>query len=384
MGGKLSLQRAENLFIAVSCMELFMGLLRMCRVTLPFSRYVLWAFTLVYAAVASIRQYSKRQKILFVVLLVSGVLLYWNTGLNKGVRAVFYLYAMKDVDMRKFFKSMLVVFVASTLLFAVLSGLGIMEMFIIKDVRSDRGFNGYRYSFGYESCNSLMAVVFLAMVCGLILRHDGRPWYVFAVTAGIYGLMYYLTDSRTGFLVGAAVFAGMLCLWFIHWERWADFAFGLFVLSVILMLVISVMAAIPVENGLMSLINRFISGRMSQLATYPCAVEYALPYVGNWRLFGNGSNHNDYDMGYIQIFYYYGIVPAVCYLSCVAGAAVKAWKDREAWKLVLLLGLCGYLFMESLYFSNFIPVDFLLVYSVSVLWGNPSFMDHKEGSFLHG
>lgn len=384
MGGKLSLQRAENLFIAVSCMELFMGLLRMCRVTLPFSRYVLWAFTLVYAAVASIRQYSKRQKILFVVLLVSGVLLYWNTGLNKGVRAVFYLYAMKDVDMRKFFKSMLVVFVASTLLFAVLSGLGIMEMFIIKDVRSDRGFNGYRYSFGYESCNSLMAVVFLAMVCGLILRHDGRPWYVFAVTAGIYGLMYYLTDSRTGFLVGAAVFAGMLCLWFIHWERWADFAFGLFILSLVLMLAISVMAAFHVENGLMSRINHFISGRMSQLATYPCDAEYALAYAENWRLFGSGSNHNDYDMGYIQIFYYYGIVPAVCYLSCVAGAAVKAWKDREAWKLVLLLGLCGYLFMESLYFSNFIPVDFLLVYSVSVLWGNPSFMDHKEGSFLHG
>lgn len=384
MGGKLSLQRAENLFIAVSCMELFMGLLRMCRVTLPFSRYVLWAFTLVYAAVASVRQYSKRQKVLFVVLLVSGVLLYWNTGLNKGVRAVFYLYAMKDVDMRKYFKSMLVVFVASTLLFAVLSRLGIMEMYVIKDVRSDRGFNGYRYSFGYESCNSLMAVVFLAMVCEFILHHDGQPWYVFAVVAGIYVLMYYLTDSRTGFIVGAAVFAGMLCLRIIHWERWVDLAFGLFILSLPVMLAISVMAAFRVDNALLSRINHFISGRMSQLATYPCDAKYALAYAENWRLFGSGSNHNDYDMGYIQIFYYYGIVPAVCYLACVAGAAVKAWKDREAWKLVLLLGLCGYLFMESLYFSNFVPVDFLLVYSVSVLWGNPSFMDDKEGSFLHG
>lgn len=389
---KLSLRRAENIFIAVSCMELFMGLLRMCRVTLPFSRYVLWAFTLAYAAVAAVRQYSKRQKILFVVLLAFGALLYWNTGLNKGVRAVFYLYAMKDVDMRKYFKSMLVVLVASTLLFAVLSRLGIMEMYVIKDIRSNRGFNGYRYSFGYESCNSLMAVVFLAMVCEFILRHDRQPWYVSAMVAGIYGLMYYLTDSRTGFLVGAAVFAGMLCLRLIRWERWPDLVFGLFILSMLLMLVISVMAAIPVENGLMSWINHFISGRMSQLATYPCDAEYALAYVENWRLFGNGSNHNDYDMGYIQIFYYYGIVPAVCYLSCVAGAAVKAWKDREAWKLVLLLGLCGYLFMESLYFSNFVPVDFLLVYAVSVLWGDYGeqeqqhqlFIDDKEGSFLHG
>lgn len=127
MSGKLSLQRAENIFIAVSCMELFMGLLRMCRVTLPFSRYILWAFTLIYAAVAAVRHYSRLQKLLFVILLAFGVLLYHNTGLNKGIRAVFYLYAMKDVDMRKFFKSMLVVFGASTLLFAVLSDLGSWE-----------------------------------------------------------------------------------------------------------------------------------------------------------------------------------------------------------------------------------------------------------------
>lgn len=370
MSGKLSLQRAENIFIAVSCMELFMGLLRMCRVTLPFSRYILWAFTLIYAAVAAVRHYSRLQKLLFVILLAFGVLLYHNTGLNKGIRAVFYLYAMKDVDMRKFFKSMLVVFGASTLLFAVLSGLGLMGRFTVKDIRSTRGFNGVRYSFGFESCNRTMAVVFLAMVCAFILHHERQLWYVFAVITGIYALLFYLTDSRTGFLVGAAVIAGMLCLRYIHWEKWADLVFGLFILSFLLMLVISVMAAFQVENDLMARINHLISGRMTQLTKYSCDVKYALPYAENWHLFGNGSNHNDYDLGYIQILYYYGIVPAVCYLACVVGAAVKAWRDSEVWKLVLLLGLSSYLFMESLYFSNFVPVDFLLVYSVSVLWGD--------------
>lgn len=370
MSSRLSLQRAENIFIVVSCMELFLGLLRMCQVTLPFSRYALWVFTLVYAAVAAVRHYSRQQRVLFVVLLAFGVLLYYNTGLNKGIRAVFYLYAMKDMDMRKYFKSILVVLVASTLLFAVLSSAGLIGIYMVKDIRNDRGFNGFRYSLGYESCNTLMAVAFLAMVCVFIEGHEGQPWYVSAVVTGLYVLMFYLTDSYTGFIVGAAVIAGMVCLRCIRWERWADFVFALFALSFLLMLVISVMAAFQVENGLMSQINRIISGRMTQLTVYPCDVKYALPYVENWRLFGSSRNHNDYDLGYVQIFYYYGIVPAVCYLACVAGAAVKAWRGGRAWQLVLLLGLSLYLFMESLYFSNFVPVDFLLVYSVSVLWGN--------------
>lgn len=370
MVNKLPSQKVENLFIAVSCMELFMGLLRMCQVTLPFSRYVLWIFTVFYAAVVSSRQYSKKQKVLFLILMVFGTLLYIKTGLNKGIRAVFYLYAMKDMDMRKYFMALLAVLVVSTLFFAALSHFGVFGIYTVKDIRSDRGFDGIRYCLGYESPNTTMAVVFLALICELILYHAKQPWYVYVIVTGVYILFFYLTDSRTGFIVGAAVIIGMSGIRFINWRWWTELVFAVFIMAFVLMLVISVLAAFHVDNGLMSSINHMISGRMTQLTTYPCDEKYALPYVGNWHLFGGASNHNDYDMGYVQIFYYYGIVPATCYLSCVVCAAVKVWKERAAWKLVLLLGLSIYLFMESLYFSNFVPVDFLLVYAASLLWGD--------------
>ena len=370
MTNKLNTQKIENIFIIVSCIELFMGLLRMCQVTLPFSRYILWLFTLFYAAVAAVRHYSKKAKIIFVILMVFGSLLYINTGLNKGIRAVFYLYALKGVNMRKYYKSVLTVLVVSSMFFAVLSILRVLENFTITDVRNDRGFNGVRYSFGYENPNRTMAVIFLALICELILYHEKQPWYAYLAVIGVYLLLYYFTDSRTGFMVGAAVVVGILCVRFIHWDGWTGVVFVVFIMALITMLTISVLAACRVENDWMLTINHFISGRMNQLEKYPCDTKYALPYIENWYLFGDGSNHNDYDMGYIQVFYYYGIVPAVCYLSCVIGAAVKAWKDGESWKLVVLVGLCVYLFMESVYFSNFVPVDFLLVFSVSVLWGD--------------
>lgn len=371
MASKLSARGAENLFLAVSCMELFMGLLRMCGITMPFSRYVLWLLTLFYAAVAASRRYTVREKAVFVILVAFGILLYVNTGLNKGIRAVFYLYAMKDTDMRRYFKAMLAVLVASTLLFAVLSGWGVMGAFTMTDVRADRGFDGVRYCFGYEHANSTMAVAFWALICILALCHEKQSWLLCAALTGSgYLALYYLTDCRTAFVIGVAVAAGMLCVRLVRWEGWPKLVFAVFALLFVLMLAISLMAAFHVENGWMAGIDHFISGRISQLTKYPCGEEYALPYVENWHLFGGRGNHNDYDLGYVQIFYYYGIVPAVCYLLCIVCAAVKTWKDGDAWKLVLLLGLSIHLFMESMYFSNFVPVDFLLVYAVSLLWGD--------------
>ena len=86
-------------------------------------------------------------------------------------------------------------------------------------------------------------------------------------------------------------------------------------------------------------------------------------------MFGSRQNQGGYDLGYVQIFYYYGIVPAICYLVFVMYAAVKAWKDKRAGQLVVLFGFSIYLFMENVYFSNFIPINFLLVYSAVIVWG---------------
>ena len=49
--------------------------------------------------------------------------------------------------------------------------------------------------------------------------------------------------------------------------------------------------------------------------------------------------------------------------------AVRAWKNKKTGQIVVLLGFCIYLFMENVYFSNFIPINFLLVYSGVIVWG---------------
>lgn len=84
----------------------------------------------------------------------------------------------------------------------------------------------------------------------------------------------------------------------------------------------------------------------------------------------SGINQGGYDMGYVQIFYYYGIIPAICYLAFILYAAVRAWKTGQTAQLVLLWGFSVYLFMENVYFSNFIPINYLLVYGAIIVWGD--------------
>ena len=108
---------------------------------------------------------------------------------------------------------------------------------------------------------------------------------------------------------------------------------------------------------------------MNQLELYTNTESYALPYIWNWHLFSARENKNWYDLGYIQLFYYYGTVLGCCYLAFVCFVVRKAWIRKDSLGILLITGLCIYLFMEARYFSNYLTSDYLLMVSALVLKG---------------
>lgn len=358
---------AERVFLVVSSAELFMGVLGICNVILPMSRFILWGFLAVYAAIALMGHYSRREKLLYGVLLLFGVMLYINSGLNAGIKAPIYLCALKNVDVRKYCKvsfTVLVVAFVSIASASIFAGFGNIYMM---DERADRGFHGLRYCFGFPHANITMAVIFAIMLLLLHLFSQEIKWYGYLILGAVYIGLCYLTDCRTAFCLGILILMLSICVRYVKWDGWNTAVFVLFLFTFFGMLLISLLAAFHYESAWMAKIDYAISGRMSQLAKYPGNVNCALPYVENWHLFGSRLNRGGYDLGYVQIFYYYGIIPAMCYLSFVIYAAVCAWKNKRTVQLVLLSGFCMYLFMENIYFSNFIPVNFLLIYSAVIV-----------------
>lgn len=150
--------------------------------------------------------------------------------------------------------------------------------------------------------------------------------------------------------------------------KWEDMIWKCYIVSMVMMSGISLLASIPIKNNLMIQLDSFISGRMEQLHTHPLNQEYASPFIENWHLFPNILNRDGYDMGYVQMFYYFGIIPALVFLAFVLYSMWCAWKQKDAIVMLVIWTMCLYLFMESRYFSNYIARDFILAISSIVLW----------------
>lgn len=358
----------EMLFFAVSAAELVMGVLSQCNVTLPFSRYILWCFFVVYIIVMLKGHYSYKEKLVLVGLLIIGTILYMKTGLNMGIKAPVYIYALKNVDIRKYYQISLLTLIVSfcVIVFAsVIAGFGNLYMV---DKRPYRGVNGLRYCLGFSNPNKPMAIILMMMLIFLYLYGEKIKWYIYVVIAGIYSLFYYLTDCKTAFILGILILTLSFGTGFVKWKGWSRSLFVLLLVALFIMLSISLLAAFHLQNSWIEKIDMFISGRMNQMEKRNGGENYLLPYVKNWRLFGTRLNKNVYDLGYVQIFYYYGIIPALCHLFFVVYSAFMAWKNRKPISLVILLGFTGYLFMESMYFSNYIPFNFLLIYCAVIMY----------------
>ncbi len=360
----------KKAFIAASCFELAMGILDMCKYEIPMKRIILWIFFFFYLLTALRNQYTKMEKGIFAISLILGGIMYVKTGINTGIKAPVYMFALKEMDIRSLFKSFLITMVIMIVAIFSLSLLGVFGSVYFYDVRKDRGFNGLRFCFGFSNPNMLQIALYGVLTYVFLLYGKNIKIIHWIAIMAIYLGITYMTNSQTGFLVGIFIGIAVLVVSRMNWCNLSNLLMILFVGTLMAMLGISFLAAADVEKGYwLECINTFISGRMNQLHLYTNDEIYALPFIDNWHLFSSRSNKNFYDMGYVQIFYYYGTVMATLYLLFVVRAVEQARRRKDSIGILLIFGLCIYLFMEARYFSNYLTRDFLLMVSAAVMWG---------------
>lgn len=366
-------------FIGVSCLELVMGILEMCNYELPLKRIILWGFFVVYLINLWGNDYTKAEMAAFVVTIILGILLYANTGINTGIKAPVYIMALKGIDRRK----LLQCFLWTSVLVAIIIMIGAL-FFGIGDVHfwvltKTKGISKACFCLGFSNPNRLQLLIYSILSCFLLLYGRNSNRIVLVSVGAAYFIMAYLTDCKTGMLIGIFVLVAVICVRKVKTAHLSDWIMALFIIGLVFMLIISFLAAAKVEKGFwLEQINRFISGRMNQLEYYTNEEFYNLPYLDSWKLFSDRNNKNSYDMGYIYIFYYYGIIMGAVYLIFVVNAVEKARRKKDSLGMVLIMGLCIYLFMETGYYSNYLTRDFLLMTSAVVLWGDYEETIHKH------
>lgn len=361
----------QYLFIIVSSAELFMGILRMCNYELPHKRTILWFFFFVYFICMLANKYSKKELLIFAFTFIAGVCLYINTGINTGIKAPVYIMALKGIDKRKLLQCFLCTCVSACVIIvigALFFGIGDVYFW---EVKKDNRIDKACFCFGFSNPNRLQLLLYGILTYFLMLYGRKGNRCIISAAMLAYFAMAYLTKCNTGMLLGIFAILAVILVRKINDPKFLNYIMIFFTTVLAAMILISFWAAVNGNKGkVLNLINDVISGRINQLGEYSNEEFYNLPYINNWALFSDRNNKNGCDMGYIYIFYYYGIVISLIYISFIINAVNRARKRNDSLGMVLITGLSMYLFMETGYYSNYLTLDFLLMTSAIVFYSD--------------
>lgn len=226
--------------------------------------------------------------------------------------------------------------------------------------------------------NALSCMFLMLVIMGVYVYFAQMKWYLYLLLMLINAGVYRLAGSRTSMLITAVFLAGACVMTYVRFLRknWLAYLCGLLVF--LLCIGFSVDAAVcaqrvrdarwnaffhnnPRDNGhivALEKIDSYISGRIVSLTDS----ENNDGMIHTWSAFSSQGNMDHYfDMGWVKLFYRYGIVPGILYLAAQLVFLRKLYKRRDACGLVVFTVLAVYTVVEAHLISVYIGRNFLLM-----------------------
>lgn len=310
-------------------------------------------------------RYSMREWAALLLFGILGLVCYKATGRNEILRIVVFVAACKHVDMKKMLKYVFWTTLAGCLALVLLSVSGIYGRAAL-ETDFGRGYTQVRYCLGLGHPNALHCMFFMLMLLGLYLYNERMKWYDYVILAGLnYGL-YLLTDSNTGMIMTSCTILGGVVIRYakgLSGEKWI-YAAGAMVF--LLCVAFSMLAAdagfvkphnYQLLNPQMNWIDMHTNGRIRDLYYGSAGSEGT---VATWSLFSSPDNSYYFDMGFVRLFYWYGIIPGmVCVVVCVL-LIRQFYKKKDGMALVMIVALSVYTVVEAHIVSVYIGRNYLL------------------------
>lgn len=323
-------------------------------------------------------KYTAREwSAIFLAGVIAGICYLVSTR-DEAVRVVVFCVSMKQVDYKRAMKVVLWGTLAGMAVLALLAFAGVLGE--VYDAGSAFGFKTAlpRLCLGVGNSNALACMLWALMTLGIYLYHKRlRLWhYVCLLVFSV--VVYLMTMTRTALLVMVAtVFLAMLVQYFPRVGQ-AKLLYLASILFVLFEIGFSVYAA-KVSDWYEFMpertvkIDRMLTGRISSIYAF----ENGGGVLENWKLFGDPDYVEYFDMGYVRLFFWYGIIPGCC---CVALLCLLLWqcrKQRDYMGFVLTISFAAYTLVEAHAVSVYIARNYVLLlmgaYWPYMLWGR------KEG-----
>lgn len=349
------------LFFTGVLFEVLIMMLDRCAWTNPYEGWMFRISFLIFALKVCITKYSLKEWLVIALCAAFAFLTYSMTTRDEVVRLVVFAAAMKGIDGKKALKTVFWTTTAGMVLLAVLSLTGVLGT--VYDPYSGFGFKEgtLRLCLGVGNSNTLSIMVWALMTLGIYLYHERMKLWHYVVLLGATILTYMGTLTRTSLLMTLATLVMAFIMQHSKRLRESVWIYAGSILAVAAGVAFSVWAAYVSTwheylPAWIVRIDRILTGRITTL--------YAFAEGGarleNWKLFGDPSYVQYFDMGYVRLFFWYGIIPASLGLIVLCLLLLYFRKNQDYMGFVLTASFAVFTIIEAHIISVFIARNYIL------------------------
>lgn len=372
---------ANRIFYIALTVELLLLLIDKSAFTNPYEGRLFQLTFLLFAVKILLTPYTRREWLVIVLFGGLGIISYLMTGRNEILRITALVAACKNMNMKVVFAYMFKVVTGGCLLLMVLSLTGILGTVKITGIFRGNEIET-RYCLGLGHPNALHCMFFMLVLLWLYLYEKRmKVCYIVILLLGNVG-MFLLTDSKTGAM---AVFFAVLCTVILKYVRKlqnSGWVYGLVTAELAGCVGVAWIAAkysrlLPYNENLRKL-DRLLSDRIVNLY-YDSAVHAGT--LKTWTWWGVPENEYYFDLGWVRLFYWYGIIPACIFVLVLILLIFQLKRSRDYMGLVVLASLFLYTLVEAHIISVYIARDYTL-FLLGMYWCNMFYADKGKEGFL--
>ena len=310
----------------------------------------------------------KPELALFIFAAALGVIDWRISGKNEILRAVVMIAAFRGEDLTRTLKYIFRVTLAGCLLLALLAVTGVFgDVYLIQNF--DGTGDDLRYCFGMGNPNAMMCMAAMLIILGLYIWDNRMKWYSYVLLTVFDVILYGLGKSIAAAGVIALALIMSAAFHYSKHIRECDIVYRITGIIFAAALVFLVAAAafgnqIPIIAWLDS---HVMTGRVASLwdSTF---------YEGTlatWRWFSTRESGYYFDLGWLRLVYWYGVVPALFIIMFVYEwlRSIRQRRDHAAYMMVSCLVLYTVIeaHLVSIYLGRSIELPLLAAYIPYIL-----------------
>lgn len=377
------------LFYAGLTIELLIVIIDKSNYTNPIEGQLFRITFLIFALKLLLTDYTGKEWCAIVLLEAVAFISYRVTGANDLIRLVTFVAACKNIPLKQMLKYTFCVTLVGCVVIIMLSVTGIYgavsltqafgheapetTLYIDAEAEAET-----RYTLGMGHPNALACMFLMLVVLGIYAYFDRMKWYIYLFVMLLNVGFYVLTGSKTTMLITTVFLAGACTMTYCRLlrDRALIYVCGLLVFA--LCLGFSLDAAVcaqrvrdarwnaffynnPRDNAhivALGKIDRIITGRIISLTDS----DNNDGMIQTWSAFSKPDHMNYYfDMGWVKLFYRYGIVPGILYVLACLMLLWNLYKRKDACGLLLFATLVVYTVIEAHLVSVYLGRNFLLM-----------------------